>query len=967
MKSAPVTLLNNIAKNVTSFATLITLVRGDGTKLCFTQHDKPITFNGVYFRNDIPYNLSAIDTNSDLSVDTTTLEVAIDGIVFTHRDIGNDLYRGGQIEIALVDWKALDAGKMILRQGWFTQLQDKRPNTLSLEVGGLMKVLDMAIGRTYQPLCDADLGDARCRIALDPAQAYSPYNPYTQGDWAYVWDRSLLTAAGGTNLGFESGASPTGWDTSAGAAWTTPNPITGLLSAEGSRYLVGNTASAAEQFVAQTFDLTAAGVNPADTDDGKIAFVSFVLLAQLGDLTTTYPRIVVESLDANGNILATKDTRYLKLDAPDKWRERCQHVNLRPGTRSVRLYLYGKTKTGTLAKVAFDRVQAYWYNAATTSPAHGLIFKCVRTPNVVQPIYNYGLVNPGFEAANATSDTTENISGWIKAGSVWGVQGTAIGTGGSIPEGLHVLAAGDNGSGVQSTYTITQDFLFSASWVDITRLKQGKYVGRLAGIASYGDTGLSAAGAEIEFFDAGAVSLGIATALTLSTNPTIANVPFLGTFSIPANTVSARIKLTAVSPVGASLAKIGFDSIRFAAYDAERPDAAKDLQTGFGDPNTVFSYAAGTYSQDGTLTWRAFTSWRLTDTVSAVTDRKTFNGTDIVGDYGTYETAKIEWLSGANAGRIGLIRTWFPGTKTIKTYFPQLNPITPGDRYIYYPSCQKRFNEDCVFKFNNGINFQGFPYLPGAVKPDDNTAPLNPNDGVAPSPVKPAFIESTTVPVVTASGTVTYPANLQVGDVMVAVCWNTTSAIPTPPNATWLLAGTFSGVQSGNSCAAGIFYKLVTAQDIMDASAVFTNTTLNSCLSARTSVKPITIKVSSLLTEKGTNSIGTTINLMPRDPKLSNLYVALNGVPTGAVHNDTSNQLDLPITGVTRISYLNMMSPYVTQRALDTAQVVCGYAWTSGPSPARGVRRGGSDSTSIPAILLGLSLGLIGPPEITGG
>ena len=964
MKSAPTTLLNNIAKNVTSFATLITLVRGDGTKVCFTQHDRPITFNGVYFRNDIPYNLSAVDTNSDLSVDTTTLELAIDGVVFTHRDVGNDLYRGGQIEIALVDWRDLTAGKMILRQGWFTQLQDKRPNTLSLEIGGLMKVLDMAIGRTYQPLCDADLGDARCRIALDPAQAYSPYNPYTQSDWVYIYDRSLLTSAGGTNLNFEAGASPTGWDLSDGAGWTATNTGIGIGQVEGTRYLTGSSASTPEQFVAQTFDLVAAGASATDIDAGRIAFVTFVLLAQLGDLVTSYPRIVVESLDASDNILATKDTRYLKLDTADKWRERTQHVNLRPGTRKVRVYLYAKTKTGTTAKVGFDRLQAYWYDNST-APAHGLIFKCVRTPDWPNPVYTYGLSNPSFENANTTktNDASENIEGWTKAGSYWGIQNTPISASLNVPEGSFMLAAGDNGSSVQSTYTLTQDVVFNASWVDLGRMSQGKYIGRFSGVASYGDAAASAAGVTLEFFDAGSGSLGTIDALVLDTNPTIEDVSFLSTFTLPINTASMRITLTAVSPAGISKALIGFDMLRLIVADAERADQTRDSATGFGDPATAFDYTAGHYSQDGTLVWRAFPSWRLIDTVASVTDRKSFAGTDIVGDYGAYETAKIEWLSGANAGRVGLIRTWFPPTKEIKTYFPQLNPIAVGDRYVYYPSCQKRFKEDCLFKFNNTLNFQGFPYLPGAIKPDDNTAPLNTD--TAPSPATGAFLQSTATPVVTTSGVATYPAGIAAGDILVVIAWNTANVLPVAPDTTWQSAGGYGDT----GAATAVFYKLATADDVTAGSATFTNATLNACLSARTTGPIGAIKKSSTISESGTNTLGSKYWQVPADAKLPGLVIAVNGVASGLVHNDVNNILTLPgQTGVIQQSYLNMMAPLVTPRALNTADVVAAYAWgATGAAVGRGVRRCGSDTSSIKAILFAVSLGLIGTANTPTG
>jgi uncharacterized phage protein (TIGR02218 family) len=38
--------------------------------------------------------------------------------------------------------------------------------------------------------------------------------------------------------------------------------------------------------------------------------------------------------------------------------------------------------------------------------------------------------------------------------------------------------------------------------------------------------------------------------------------------------------------------------------------------------------------------------------------------------------------------------------------------LVPGDTVYVYPGCAKRYNEDCIAKFNNGINFGGNPFIP---------------------------------------------------------------------------------------------------------------------------------------------------------------------------------------------------------------------------------------------------------------
>lgn len=76
---------------------------------------------------------------------------------------------------------------------------------------------------------------------------------------------------------------------------------------------------------------------------------------------------------------------------------------------------------------------------------------------------------------------------------------------------------------------------------------------------------------------------------------------------------------------------------------------------------------------------------------------------------GFYDNGQITFTSGTNAGL----------TKAVKQYIaPQLTfnsplPFVPsaGDTFIAYPGCDKT-QSTCATKFNNLVNFEGFPYVP---------------------------------------------------------------------------------------------------------------------------------------------------------------------------------------------------------------------------------------------------------------
>lgn len=103
--------------------------------------------------------------------------------------------------------------------------------------------------------------------------------------------------------------------------------------------------------------------------------------------------------------------------------------------------------------------------------------------------------------------------------------------------------------------------------------------------------------------------------------------------------------------------------------------------------------------------------WTITGTVDSVT------GNRIISDAGRTEAAdwftgaKLTWLTGANAGRSMEVKRSAVGE--IELHHPMYDEIAEGDTYSLHAGCMKRFTEDCVGKFNNAVNFRGFPYLPG--------------------------------------------------------------------------------------------------------------------------------------------------------------------------------------------------------------------------------------------------------------
>lgn len=81
-------------------------------------------------------------------------------------------------------------------------------------------------------------------------------------------------------------------------------------------------------------------------------------------------------------------------------------------------------------------------------------------------------------------------------------------------------------------------------------------------------------------------------------------------------------------------------------------------------------------------------------------------------DYFTY--GLLTMTSGASIGSSMEVKSFTSGT--ISLQFQLANGVAAGDTYSLVAGCAKRFDDDCVNKFNNAVNFRGEPHLPGTDK-----------------------------------------------------------------------------------------------------------------------------------------------------------------------------------------------------------------------------------------------------------
>lgn len=107
-------------------------------------------------------------------------------------------------------------------------------------------------------------------------------------------------------------------------------------------------------------------------------------------------------------------------------------------------------------------------------------------------------------------------------------------------------------------------------------------------------------------------------------------------------------------------------------------------------------------------------AYRGSGTVAAVSATSTFtaSGCDAFED-GWFTAGKLTFASGANAGLSVEVKSHRKdATVSFELWQAMPEPIVAGDAFTVTAGCDKRF-QTCHDKFNNVINFRGFPHIPG--------------------------------------------------------------------------------------------------------------------------------------------------------------------------------------------------------------------------------------------------------------
>lgn len=157
----------NTKLELTTLATCWHLKLRDGATMGFTEADRDIEVSGLCYTSRSGFSRSAIASSSNLAVDNLEVEGILDSELIKSEDLLSGKFDYAEVQIFLVDFTNPESGKIGLRTGWLGEISVS-DGKFTAEIRGLFQAFSQNLGELYSPQCRAQLGDARCKVNLEP-------------------------------------------------------------------------------------------------------------------------------------------------------------------------------------------------------------------------------------------------------------------------------------------------------------------------------------------------------------------------------------------------------------------------------------------------------------------------------------------------------------------------------------------------------------------------------------------------------------------------------------------------------------------------------------------------------------------------------------------------------------------------------------------------------------------------------
>lgn len=160
MSVIPAALESHLAGEVTTHCFCWIIRRKDEVFHGFTDHDAPLTIDGVSCEPQTGLSASEATSALGLSVDTAEIEGALSSLSISDSDVERGAFDQAAVETFLVNWASPDQ-RIMLRSSRIGTITRSGGRFIA-ELKSSAVDLDKISGRRVTRQCDAQLGDRRC-------------------------------------------------------------------------------------------------------------------------------------------------------------------------------------------------------------------------------------------------------------------------------------------------------------------------------------------------------------------------------------------------------------------------------------------------------------------------------------------------------------------------------------------------------------------------------------------------------------------------------------------------------------------------------------------------------------------------------------------------------------------------------------------------------------------------------------
>jgi len=154
----------HLKSGATTLATCWILRREDGLTLGFTDHDRNLLLDGVVCEPVSGMTGTEMRQSAGFDADDQEVAGALTSDRLTETDLLAGRYDGAKVETWRVNW-ADPTQKVHLKTGYMGEIR-RTDQAFEAEIRGFSAAMEQRQGRIYQYGCDAQLGDAHCRVDL---------------------------------------------------------------------------------------------------------------------------------------------------------------------------------------------------------------------------------------------------------------------------------------------------------------------------------------------------------------------------------------------------------------------------------------------------------------------------------------------------------------------------------------------------------------------------------------------------------------------------------------------------------------------------------------------------------------------------------------------------------------------------------------------------------------------------------